>query len=631
MTGEQPAEDLAGRVRQHAWLLAVLWTVCVGSSVVWNVREHRGKTLEIARNSALITFENDILYRKWAAAQGGVYVPVSAHTPPNPHLRVPHRDVMTTAGVSLTLVNPAYMARQVSALARGTAGRGHLTSLRPLRAENAPDAWERTALQAFERGAAEVAAVERREGEQHLRLMRPFVTEKGCLKCHAAQGYREGDIRGGISVAVPLAPLLAIERPHLVNLALAHGGLWLLGLAGVVVWRRGLGRQVVARERAERVLRASEAALREADRRKDEFLAMLSHELRNPLTPIHNSLFILAHAADGSDQARRARAIITRQVSHLTHLVDDLLDLNRVTRGKVQLRVERCELGALTRRAAEDHRQAFAAAGLSFDARLPAAPLWVDADPTRLTQVVGNLLGNAAKFTPAGGTVLLTLEAAGGHATLRVRDSGAGIAPELLPRIFEPFIQADRTLDRSKGGLGLGLALVKDLVELHGGTVSAASDGADRGTELAVALPLVDAPHAPAAPAAPAPSRRALRVLVIEDNPDAATSLRDAIAFMGHEADLAGDGPAGIAAAQERAPDVVLCDIGLPEMDGYAVARAFRADAALRSVRLVALTGYAHPEDLARARDAGFDQHLAKPASLAQLREALTKPPASQS
>jgi two-component system CheB/CheR fusion protein len=361
-----------------------------------------------------------------------------------------------------------------------------------------------------------------------------------------------------------------------------------------------------------------EAALRDADRRKDEFLAMLSHELRNPLAPMRNGLAVLALAPPASDEARRARAALERQVAHLSRLVDDLLDLTRISRGKIELRRAPVDLADVAVRTAEDHRGLLAAAGIALELRAPAGPVPVDGDAVRLAQVLGNLLHNAAKFTPSGGRVWVELEAdrAAAAAALRVRDDGVGIPADVLPRLFEPFAQADATLARTRGGLGIGLALVRRLVELHGGTVSVRSDGAGRGTEFTLHLPLAERAAAPG-PAPAVPERAgALRVLVVDDNADAADTLRDLLEMSGHVATVARDGAEALALARTFWPDAVLCDIGLPGLDGYAVAKTLRADPALAEVFLVALTGYALPDDLRRTAEAGFDAHLAKPPPL---------------
>jgi two-component system CheB/CheR fusion protein len=377
---------------------------------------------------------------------------------------------------------------------------------------------------------------------------------------------------------------------------------------------------IAERERAEE-------ALRGADQRKDEFLAMLSHELRNPLAPIRNSLHVMDHSPPGTEPSLRAQQVIKRQVGHLARLVEDLLDATRVSRGKLRVELERLELGALLERTAEDHRTLFTARDVAFEVSRPERPVWVDGDATRLAQVVGNLLQNAAKFTPGGGSVRLSLAPVGEWAEVRVRDDGAGIEPTMLPRLFQAFSQSDVTLARSLGGLGLGLVLVKGLVELHGGTVEAFSGGKGEGAEVVVRLPLATAPPA-ARESAPRVPPRPCRILVIEDNVDGAESLRAVLEMDGHEVEVAFDGPRGLEKGRAFLPEVVMCDIGLPGMDGYGVARAIRGDATLRGAYLIALTGYAGPDDQRRALDAGFDAHLSKPPAIEQLQEAIARVPA---
>jgi PAS domain S-box-containing protein len=373
-----------------------------------------------------------------------------------------------------------------------------------------------------------------------------------------------------------------------------------------------------------------EEALREADRRKNEFLAVLSHELRNPLAPIRNSTYILEHCEPGGDQAKRALEVIDRQAAQLAHLVDDLLDVTRITRNKIQLQRHTLELNELVRHTVEDHRTLFDRADVRVEFHPTSRPMSVSADRNRLVQVIGNLLQNAAKFTGRDGETRITIsaDATERRAVIQVADTGVGMTPELVARLFQPFSQADSTLDRSKGGLGLGLALAKGLVELHGGNITARSAGLGQGAEFVVRLPLaMDDAVAPQAGASASKGRR--RVLIIEDNVDAADSLRDVLGFGEHDVEVAYNGPQGIAKAKEFRPDVVFCDIGLPSMDGFEVARAFRADEALKGVFLVALSGYALPEDVARAQAAGFDRHLAKPTSLEKLEEVLESRPGS--
>jgi PAS domain S-box-containing protein len=384
----------------------------------------------------------------------------------------------------------------------------------------------------------------------------------------------------------------------------------------------------VTEGRQAEALRLANAQLVDADQRRTEFLGMLSHELRNPLAPIRNSLYLLDHSDPTGQEAHRARDVINRQVGHLTRLVDDLLDVTRITRGKVELRRVELDVGALVRRTADDYRRMMQDRGLDLAVEVGDGAVLVDVDETRLAQVFGNLLSNAAKFTPAGGRVTIAVRAEEGSAVVRVRDTGPGIAPELLPSIFEPFTQAKQTLARTEGGLGLGLALVRGLVSLHGGEVKAASEHGG-GAVFVVTLPLAAgrgrrAPP-PAAPAsAPAPVFHHHRVLVVEDNHDAAETLAEMIRMLGHDVAVAYDGRTAVTRAGEYHPDLVLCDIGLPGMDGYEVARQLRVLGAAHAVRLIALSGYAQPEDVARAADAGFDAHLAKPCGPEQIERLLS-------
>ena len=391
-------------------------------------------------------------------------------------------------------------------------------------------------------------------------------------------------------------------------------------------------RDITERKAAEMKLREQAEQLREADRRKDEFLAMLAHELRNPLTPIRNAVAALHRMPFDSPAISAACAMVDYQVEHLTCLVDDLLDVSRITRGKMTLRKTRCDLVALVREVAKDHRSRMEGHGLTLTWDLPDHPLWVQGDRTRLVQVVGNLLDNAGKFTPPGGAVTVDLSpisepkpSAPGRVALTVRDTGIGIASELLPHIFEPFRQLPQSIDRGLGGLGLGLALVRSIVDLHGGEVTAESGGEGLGAVLTVRLPLEPAASLPVAGEVAAPgAHNSLRVLLIEDNKEVAESTRMLIELMGHRVQVARNGAEGLAVAMAFRPEVVLCDIGLPgEVDGYAVARRLRQDPELASAYLVALTGYGHEAAREQTRSAGFDQHVTKPFKAACLEELL--------
>jgi signal transduction histidine kinase len=386
---------------------------------------------------------------------------------------------------------------------------------------------------------------------------------------------------------------------------------------------RGRLRQYQIRDNLE-ALERSEAKLRESDRRKDEFLAMLAHELRNPLQPIGTAADVLRSHGDSREAVGYAADVIDRQVRHLSRLLEDLLDVSRITTGKIVLRREPVELCGLVRRVVEGAQNWFNTRGQTLHV-VQCDEAWVDGDPARIYQIVSNLLHNAAKYTPAGGEVRLAVEDDGMMVHVRVKDNGVGIDADVLPHVFELFTQADRSLDRAAGGLGIGLRVVQKLAELHGGDVTANSEGLGNGSEFVVSLPGIPAPHR--AESSPAPAKRketALRVLVVDDNVDAAQMLGMVLELHGHSVATAHDGIEALHRAREMRPDVVVLDIGLPGANGYDVARAIRAESALEGVRLVAVTGYGRDEDRKRCMDAGFDLHLVKPLEPAQLLASLS-------
>jgi PAS domain S-box-containing protein len=369
----------------------------------------------------------------------------------------------------------------------------------------------------------------------------------------------------------------------------------------------------------------AQEAMQEEDRRKNDFLAMLSHELRNPLTPISNAAYLLKRAQPASPAFGRAVTMVERQLALMTRLIDDLLDLSRVTRGKILLRKERLDLVALICTLLDDRRESLEADGLVVEVRLPDEPLWVDADSARVAQAIGNLLENAQKYTDRGGTVRVEARAESGQALVMVQDTGVGLGPATLERIFAPFVQVGGPAAGARGGLGLGLSLVKNLAELHGGSVDARSEGVGRGSTFTLRIPLAARPAADAA-GPPSPHRASagrLRILVVEDNPDAAESLRLMLELDGHEVEIAGSGEEGVARARAARPDVILSDVGLPDISGYELARALRADPAVRA-RLVAITGYGQAQDREEALRSGFEDHLTKPFDHRRLQQVLS-------
>ncbi len=391
-----------------------------------------------------------------------------------------------------------------------------------------------------------------------------------------------------------------------------------VGEAGDLLRQRALERRH-AEERRDQI----EADLRQANEAKDEFLAMLGHELRNPIGAIRSAIEALERVGTEGQTAVRLRAIIDRQAAKLGRLVDDLLDVSRVTSGKIALHLEPVDVREVARRALDALRQAGRAE--RHDVRLDGERVLVDGDPTRLEQIVSNVLENAVKYTPAGGRIRITVGREDSAAVLRVADTGVGIAPETLPHIFDVFAQGERPLDRTQGGLGLGLTLVRRLTELHGGTVAASSEGRGRGSEFVIRLPVAsrvaESPRAQGEPR----SGRPLRVFVVEDNDDAREALRLLLELWGHRVEEAADGPRGVEAALAGTFDVALIDIGLPGLDGYRVARRLRDAPKGRALFLVALTGYGQPSDRRRALEAGFDAHLVKPVEAEQLADVLAR------
>jgi PAS domain S-box-containing protein len=398
---------------------------------------------------------------------------------------------------------------------------------------------------------------------------------------------------------------------------------------GQVIGASKIARDITERKEAAARVERARLEAESANRAKDEFLAMLGHELRNPLSAVRN-----ATAAAVLDPVNRDRAleIARRQTDQLTRIVDDLVDVARITRGRVPLRKERVSLADVLRRSGDGARALMEEHGQTLLLLPPRGPVQLEADPGRLEQAISNLLANAAKYSDPGGTVTVMAEADGPNAVIAVRDQGIGIPPETLPVVFDLFSQGLRSLDRGRGGLGIGLTLVRRIVELHGGTVEARSAGLGQGAEFVIRLPALSTLQdgASEAPEPPASGLRRethpSRVLLVEDNPDAAESLMMILELLGHHVRVVHDGRAALEAARANLPDIMLIDIGLPGMNGYELAQAIRREATLARIILVALTGYGRPEDKAQALSAGFDYHLVKPVDLQALGDLVARP-----
>ncbi len=499
------------------------------------------------------------------------------------------------------------------------------------------------------RALAEVAdAVVATDADGRVTFMNPAAARLAGVKAEEAEGrffpdvlplvdestLQPADLAGEESTCHALLPGPGVDRRvEARSRPLANGS---MARAGTLV----VLRDVTERERTEQALRDSEERhrrleedlrrrteeLASEDRRKDQFLAMLAHELRNPLAPIRNAVELMRQVETFDPSFQPSREMVERQVKHLARLVDDLLDVSRITHGSIRLRKERVDLGAIVQSAVEGVRPLIVSRSHELEVELPAEPLCLEADPARLEQIVSNLLDNAARYTMPGGHVWVQAEREGDEAVVRVRDSGIGVPPDVLERVFEPFVQtAGDSLARTEGGLGVGLTLVRSLVEMHGGQVEALSPGLGQGSEFVVRLPA----RLPAANVDPAeelialPQSRSLRVLVVEDNLDAAESLATLLRLWDHDVEVANDGFSALEAARAQRPEVVLLDIGLPGLDGFQVARKLREEVGLEDTLLVAMTGYGQPEDRRRSREAGIHHHFVKPVEPLVLRNLL--------
>ncbi len=376
---------------------------------------------------------------------------------------------------------------------------------------------------------------------------------------------------------------------------------------GEVVGASKVGRDIT-------IQKLAEAERLESDRRKDEFLAMLAHELRNPIASINGAAQLFGRLETEED-LEWAKEVVLRQVKHLARLIDDLLDVSRITRGKIELRKEPLDLSPVVHNAIETVRPLIEERKHELTVSLASGVSTLDADPLRLEQILVNLLINAAKYTHSGGRIWLTASGEGDDVVIKVKDTGVGITPELLPRLFDLFAQGDRSPARSEGGLGIGLTLVKSLVEMHDGTVTAESEGPDRGSEFTLRMPAFKGTVAPKRRSTPTlhVSRLSSRVLVVDDNVDTATALSKLLKLLGHDVMMAHDGKAAIEAARAHRPEIVLLDIGLPGMNGYEIASKLREEECCKGATIVAVSGYGREDDLQRSKRAGFDHHLVKP------------------
>ncbi len=634
-------------------LIFLGWSALVAGSLAWNIHQLGHSTSRTAAAAVRASLNKDIAFREWATSHGGVYVPPTAETPPNPYLKLPDRDVVTTNGKALTLMNPAYMIRELHQRFPDQLGvKTHLTSLKLLNPDNAPDEWEAQALHGFDKGNLESLEESMINGQPYLRLMLPFKVKQGCLLCHAHQGYKVGDIRGGISASVPLAPYIADSKQLEDELKLSHGIIWIFGIIGVLLAYYYEYVSIIRRKRVEQELLDYKGHLEEivqqrttdlvlarnaaeaANKAKSIFLASMSHELRTPLNAILGFSSLMRKDPTLGENQQQNLEIINRSGTHLLTLINDVLEMSKIEAGRVQFEIAPLDLGSMVRDVTDmmEIRAREKGLRLLID-QSSHFPRYINGDEARLRQILINLIGNAIKFTQQGGvTVRLgTKQNTISHLIIEVEDSGPGISKEDQQNLFQPFVQLGKQTDNK--GTGLGLSITRQFIELMGGSISLEST-LGKGSLFRVDLPLKEiSDEDTIKPDEPkkgdvtgvAPDQPAYRILIAEDQQENRFLLEKLMEPLGFPVKMAENGEQAVQLFQSFQPHLIWMDRRMPVMDGMEAAKKIRQLPGGDKVKIIAVTASAFMEQRDEMLQAGMDDFVRKPYRFNEIYESLGK------